>query len=103
LITEFLKGCEKVLIIEEGEPYMEESIKAIAQEAGLTIPIKGKAEELFSRLFEFDPGMVRKNIARYFDISYSPSPRLIFPIFRILPTVPPTFVRDVLIGRHIMR
>jgi indolepyruvate ferredoxin oxidoreductase, alpha subunit len=72
LITDFLKGCEKVLIIEEGEPYMEENIKAIAQESGLTIPIRGKAEDLFSRLFEFDPGMVRKNIARYFDISYSP-------------------------------
>jgi indolepyruvate ferredoxin oxidoreductase, alpha subunit len=72
LIVEYLKGCEKVLIIEEGEPYMEESIKAIAQEAGLTIPIKGKAEELFSRLYEFDPGMVRKNIARFFEISYSP-------------------------------
>ncbi len=72
LITEFLKGCEKVLVVEEGEPYMEENIKAIAQEAGLTIPIKGKSEELFSRLFEFDPGMVRKNIARYFDISYTP-------------------------------
>jgi indolepyruvate ferredoxin oxidoreductase, alpha subunit len=71
LITEFLKGCEKVLVIEEGEPYMEENIKAIAQESGLTIPIKGKSEDLFSRLFEFDPGMVRKNIARYFDISYS--------------------------------
>jgi indolepyruvate ferredoxin oxidoreductase alpha subunit len=72
LITEFLKGCEKVLVVEEGEPYMEENIKAIAQEAGLTIPIKGKSDELFSRLFEFDPGMVRKNIARYFDISYTP-------------------------------
>jgi indolepyruvate ferredoxin oxidoreductase, alpha subunit len=72
LIVEYLKGCEKVLIIEEGEPYMEESVKAIAQEAGLTIPIKGKDEELFSRLFEFDPGMVRKNIARFFEISYSP-------------------------------
>jgi indolepyruvate ferredoxin oxidoreductase, alpha subunit len=72
LVIEFLKGCEKVLVIEEGEPYMEESIKAIAQEAGLTIPIKGKDEELFSRLFEFDPGMVRKNIARFFEISYRP-------------------------------
>ena len=72
LITGFLKGCRKVLIIEEGEPYMEEGIKAIAQEAGLTIPIKGKADDLFSRLFEFDPGMVRKNIARYFDIPFTP-------------------------------
>lgn len=72
LITDFLKGCEKVLVIEEGEPYMEESVKAIAQEAGLTIPIRGKADHLFSRLFEFDPGTVRKIIARYFSIPYSP-------------------------------
>jgi len=72
LITDFLKGCKKVLVIEEGEPYMEESVKAIAQEAGLTIPIKGKADDLFSRLFEFSPGIVRKAIARYFDIPYTP-------------------------------
>ncbi len=72
LITDFLKGCKKVLVIEEGEPYMEESVKAIAQEAGLTIPIKGKADDLFSRLFEFSPGIVRKAIASYFDIPYTP-------------------------------
>lgn len=71
LITDFLKGCKKVLVIEEGEPYMEESVKAIAQEAELTIPIKGKADDLFSRLFEFSPGIVRKAIASYFDIAYT--------------------------------
>ncbi len=70
LVVEFLKGCDKVLVIEEGEPYMEESVKAAAQEAGLTIPIKGKAEDLFSRLFEFDPAMVRANMARYFGFEY---------------------------------
>lgn len=71
LITDFLKGCSQVLIVEEGEPYMEENIKAIAQETGVTIPIMGKSEELFSRLFEFNPGMVRKTIAGYFKIPYT--------------------------------
>src|SRR6056297_3786754 len=49
---------------------MEEAVKALAQEAGLTLPIRGKDPGLFSRLFEFDPGMVRKCIASYFEIPY---------------------------------
>ncbi|MDM8524919.1 indolepyruvate ferredoxin oxidoreductase subunit alpha [Desulfococcaceae bacterium HSG8] len=73
LIVNFLKGCEKVLIMEEGEPYMEEAVKAFAQEAGLTLPIKGKSEELFSRLYEFDPAMVRERIAKYFDVPCKPT------------------------------
>ncbi len=70
LVRTFLSGCEKVLVVEEGEPYMEEALKAIAQEAGFVNPIKGKADGLFSRLFEFDPAMVREKIAAYFDIPY---------------------------------
>jgi indolepyruvate ferredoxin oxidoreductase, alpha subunit len=72
LITTFLRGCSKVLIAEEGEPFMEESIKAIAQEDGLTLPIKGKAEGLFSRLYEFEPALVRKVLATYFAVDYVP-------------------------------
>ena len=68
LIKTFLKDCKKVLVAEEGEPYMEEAVKAFAQEAGLTLPIRGKGEDLFSRLYEFDPAMVRKCIAKFFDV-----------------------------------
>lgn len=71
LVKSFLQGCEKVLLVEEGEPFMEEAVKAFAQEAGLTIPINGKADDLFSRLYEFDPATVRRNIAAYFGIDYS--------------------------------
>ncbi|MFW5908841.1 MAG: thiamine pyrophosphate-dependent enzyme, partial [Desulfosalsimonas sp.] len=71
-IKDFLKGCQKVLVVEEGEPYMEEAVKAMAQEAGLTLEIRGKAPDLFSRLFEYDPAMVREKIAFYFDVSYNP-------------------------------
>jgi len=71
IIKNFLEGCSKVLVAEEGEPYMEEAVKAFAQEAGLTLPISGKGKNLFSRLYEFDPAMVRKAIADFFDISYT--------------------------------
>lgn len=72
IIKGFLKDCESVLVIEEGEPYMEEQIKAFAQEEALTLPIRGKTKDLFSRLYEFDPAQVRENIARFFDVPYSP-------------------------------
>ncbi|MFO7558380.1 MAG: indolepyruvate ferredoxin oxidoreductase subunit alpha [Desulfobacterales bacterium] len=71
IIKTFLTGCSKVLVAEEGEPYMEEAVKAFAQEAGLTLPIAGKGKNLFSRLYEFDPAMVKKTIADFFGISYT--------------------------------
>lgn len=72
LIKTFLHNCRKVLVAEEGEPFMEEAVKALAQEAGLTLPISGKGEGLFSRLYEFDPALVRKVVARYFEVDYDP-------------------------------
>jgi len=71
MIKDFLKDCEKVLLIEEGEPFMEEAVKAFAQEAGLTIPISGKSKELFTRLYEYDPAMVRSNVAKFFNVEYT--------------------------------
>jgi len=72
LIKDFLIGCEKVLVVEEGEPYMEEGVKAFAQEVGLTLSISGKGEGLFSRLYEFDPVMVKRVIAFYFGLPFTP-------------------------------
>jgi len=72
-IKSFLKDCEKVLVAEEGEPVMEETIKAFAQEEGIIIPIAGKGEKLFSRLNEFDPALVRRVIADYFGVDYTDS------------------------------
>jgi len=85
LIKSFLQGCEKALVVEEGEPYMEEAVKACAQEAGLTLLIQGKHKELFSRLYELDPGLVRQAIASYFDVDYTPAA---VPDLSDLPEVP---------------
>jgi len=70
LIISFLKKVEKVLVVEELEPVMENDIKAMAQENALTLPIKGKGVGRLSRLFEYDPGMVREAIAQYFGVEY---------------------------------
>ncbi len=71
LIKSFLKNSEKVLVVEEGEPFLEEAAKAFAHEAGLSLPINGKADDLFSRLYEYNPALVRKSIAQYFGLPHT--------------------------------
>ena len=89
LITDFVKGCSMVLVVEEGEPFMEEAIKAIAQEAGVTVPINGKGENLFSRLYEFNPSLVKEGIAGYFDLAYTPAVPLDLSDVPEVPARPP--------------
>jgi len=90
LIQDFLETCQKVLIVEEGEPYMEEAVKAFAQEQELTLPIQGKSKELFSRLYEFDPTLVRKCLATYFDVPYTPAAVPDLSDIPEIPQRPPT-------------
>ena len=90
LVKEFLAGCEKVLVIEEGEPFMEETVKACAQEAGLVLEIAGKRDDLFSRLYEYDPLMVRRNVARFFDFAFTETVPVATGDLPALPMRPPT-------------
>lgn len=76
LISNFLATVSRVLVVEELEPFLEEGLRAVAQARGLTLPIQGKGEELFSRLYEYHPGLVREKIASYFGVAHqAPLPR----------------------------
>ena len=72
LIKQFLEQVEKVLVVEELEPIVENDLRAIAQDLGIVKPIKGKGVGKLSRLFEYDPGLVRGAIATYFEVPYEP-------------------------------
>ena len=75
LLGDFLAPLEKVLVVEELEPYLEEALKAVAQARGLSLTIRGKGPDLFSRLYEYHPSLVREVIARYFNVAYeAPAP-----------------------------
>ncbi len=89
MIKNFARQCSKILVIEEGEPFMEEAVKAFIQEAGLTLPVMGKDDSLFSRLYEFDPAMVRQNIAGFFDIDYTPGQAVDTAALPDIPQRPP--------------
>jgi len=70
LVGRFLAQVEKVLVVEELEPYLEEGLRAAAQARGFTGPIRGKGQGLFSRLYEYHPGLVKETVARYFGVSH---------------------------------
>lgn len=89
MVQRFIKTKDKVLIVEELEPYMEDETKTAAQEAGISVEIAGKSPKLFSRLFEYNPGLVRETIAKYFKVKYKTSAPIKTGDLPILPDRPP--------------
>lgn len=92
LIARFLSRVDKVLVVEELEPYLEDAFKAIAQARGLTVPIRGKGEGLFSRLYEFHPALVRRVVADFCQVKHhapQPLPPAAQLLGRPLPERPP--------------
>jgi indolepyruvate ferredoxin oxidoreductase, alpha subunit len=72
LFQAFLRTVDKVLVVEELEPFLEESLKVAAQEGGDTIPIGGKGPELIPREFELDAVKVKRAVSRFFGVPYEP-------------------------------
>ena len=85
LFRRFLQGLERVLVVEELEPFQEEALKATAQEMGLTIPILGKGSGHLSRLYEFQPSEVRRVVAEVVGVE-APAPEL--PDLSAIPPLP---------------
>jgi indolepyruvate ferredoxin oxidoreductase alpha subunit len=91
LLAEFLAPLDKVLVVEELEPYLEEGLKSVAQAHGHTVTIRGKNLDLFSRLYEYHPAQVRQVIARFFEVPYE-APAVLAPeviLGQPLPDRPP--------------
>ncbi len=81
LVREFLATVEKVLVVEETEPFLEEAVRLVAQEAKLPVEIAGKGDGLIPRAFELDAVKVKSAIANFFDVPYErpdvfPAPEL---------------------------
>jgi indolepyruvate ferredoxin oxidoreductase alpha subunit len=88
-IVKFLKSVEKVLVVEELEPLVEQAVEALAHQNGLSVAIAGKGPKLFSRAYEFNPRLVREVIARYFGFKYKGTTPLKLDDVPTLPGRPP--------------
>jgi indolepyruvate ferredoxin oxidoreductase alpha subunit len=64
-ITEFLKDCDEVLIVEEIEPYVETHIKAIAHDSSCPTKIYGKQSTHLSREGELFRWQILRALAEF--------------------------------------
>ena len=105
LLGDFLAPLTKVLVVEELEPYLEEGLKAVAQARGLSLTIRGKGPDLFSRLYEYHPSLVREVIARFFNVACEAPAPLVPEKVLTSPcrTGPPIFAPAAPTGPCIMR
>ncbi|WP_048056035.1 indolepyruvate ferredoxin oxidoreductase subunit alpha [Pyrococcus sp. ST04] len=64
LVIEFLKSVKRVIVIEEGAPFLEEEIKIVAYEEGLRVPIFGKRTGHLPLEGELTPRLVRNALLK---------------------------------------
>ncbi|MCB2185812.1 MAG: indolepyruvate ferredoxin oxidoreductase subunit alpha [Deltaproteobacteria bacterium] len=101
-LVRFLNSVDKVLIVEELEPIMEQAVRALVQEHGLTVEVVGKEihktpevsvdvrpPDYLSRAFEYNPRLVRQVIAKTFKLRHKDSQELDLTGRPSLPNRPP--------------
>lgn len=75
LCEAFLLSNDRILVVEELEPYLENELKVITAELGIQREILGKRSGHFSRMCEFEPDHVKEVIATLTDIRLEKWPR----------------------------
>lgn len=87
MMKELLSASEKVLVIEELEPVVEDICKVIAGDAGLQATVLGKADGLVPRVGELNVNLCEKALVEAFGLDVQPECPA--PAELELPTRPP--------------
>ncbi|HHN81078.1 MAG TPA: indolepyruvate ferredoxin oxidoreductase subunit alpha [Methanomicrobia archaeon] len=85
LITTFITSKEKIIIVEEMEPVVEEQVKAFAYDLGLDVDIHGK--DVIPRMGELTTTRVKAGLAQVLSIQHEEHP---VSDDVVLPPRPPT-------------
>ena len=70
LVAQFLRAHEVVAVVEELEPILETSVRAVAQHEGILVRIVGKVDGAFPRAHEFDQAIVAAGLAKAFGLRW---------------------------------
>jgi indolepyruvate ferredoxin oxidoreductase alpha subunit len=68
MCIDFLKSCDKVLVLEELEPFLEEQFKAFAYEEQIGTRIYGKGYGGLSRMYEYNVDIVETAVREFFGL-----------------------------------
>jgi indolepyruvate ferredoxin oxidoreductase, alpha subunit len=64
-VSEFLRSCDEILVVEENEPYLETQIKATAYDSGATARIYGKESGHLDREGELFRWQIQRGLSRF--------------------------------------
>ncbi len=64
LVANFISSVNKVIVVEELEPYLEKNTRTVAQMRGINVPIYGKLDGYFPRAYEYNPDLLRDTFSR---------------------------------------
>lgn len=68
--SRLLRGCRRVLVIEDGEHFVEAQLRSLAQKQSLDVQINGKMfDAVIAPYGELDVDLVRRVLARYVGLS----------------------------------
>jgi len=87
-VKDYIEEAERVLVVEELEPFLEEKVKALAKEVNPDLDIYGKESGHFSRLFEYNPDRIKDALADL--IGFEDQAEPLSPEEYELPSRPPS-------------
>ncbi len=74
MVREVLSGCKTLLVVEEMEPFIEDSIKAVAADMGTRPRIRGKGDSTLPLAGEYGPRLVSRAVALAAGLEPRPAP-----------------------------
>ncbi len=86
-LLEFLRKTDRVLVVEELSPYLEDAVRALCARHGLHPEILGKRSGHLPEEFEYDPDLIQRGIHMALGIGPAPTAA---PDFAPVPRRPPT-------------
>lgn len=63
-LTQFLRASKRVVVLEELEPFLEDQIRALANEFDIRVDVYGKDQGIVPRTGEFDPDVIAEALVR---------------------------------------
>ena len=100
-MVRFMKSVDRLLVVEDLEPLMEDACRALAQKNGLEVEVTGKQSrhpaksvdvepvKFFSRAYEYNPRLVRQELAKFAGVDYKPTKPVSTANLPPLPNRPP--------------
>ncbi len=72
VVSSFLQKHQRIVVVEELEPVLENELRSLAQKQGIETEILGK-EKLFPRTGEYSTNMIRDQLGDLLDSNYRPA------------------------------